>query len=200
MGGDTPDTVDLLGGALCLDFANSVDWSAAGRAVKDEVLREPADLSRWGARLGLGAGAKGAVDDGEMAAALDLRSALHLVFAAVAHGELPADADLATIAAAHAQGAAAGGLAPGPAGAWGLDWPAAEPRRVRFAVAADAVALLGDGARLDRVRHCPGHDCGWLFLDTSGRRRWCSMATCGSRAKMRRLYERRRGEGAAAGA
>jgi predicted RNA-binding Zn ribbon-like protein len=63
---------------------------------------------------------------------------------------------------------------------------------VRFAVAADAVALLGDAERLSRVRHCPGHDCGWLFLDTSGRRRWCSMETCGSRAKMKRLYERKR--------
>ena len=37
-----------------------------------------------------------------------------------------------------------------------------------------------------------GPSCGWLFLDTSGRRRWCSMTTCGSRVKMRRLYERRR--------
>ena len=30
-----------------------------------------------------------------------------------------------------------------------------------------------------------------LFLDTSGRRRWCSMDTCGSRAKMRAMYARR---------
>jgi len=65
---------------------------------------------------------------------------------------------------------------------------------VRLAVAADAAALLADPARLARVRRCPGHDCGWLFLDLSGRRRWCSMDTCGSRAKMRRLYERRKRE------
>jgi predicted RNA-binding Zn ribbon-like protein len=43
------------------------------------------------------------------------------------------------------------------------------------------------------VRQCPGRNCGWLFLDVSGRRHWCSMATCGSRAKMRRLYARQRG-------
>ena len=64
--------------------------------------------------------------------------------------------------------------------------------RVRFAVAVDAMALLADPARLARVHRCPGPACGWLFLDTSGRRRWCSMSTCGSRVKMRRLYERRR--------
>jgi hypothetical protein len=35
----------------------------------------------------------------------------------------------------------------------------------------------------EHVRGCPS--CGWLFLDPRGRRRWCSMATCGNRAKVR---------------
>jgi predicted RNA-binding Zn ribbon-like protein len=49
--------------------------------------------------------------------------------------------------------------------------------------------LLTQG-QLDRLGECPS--CGWLFLDTSKnrRRRWCSMATCGSRDKARRYYER----------
>jgi hypothetical protein len=34
-----------------------------------------------------------------------------------------------------------------------------------------------------RVGACPGHGCGWLFLDRTGRRRWCQMAVCGNRAK-----------------
>ena len=34
-----------------------------------------------------------------------------------------------------------------------------------------------------RIGVCPGHDCGWLFVNTSGRRRWCQMAVCGNRAK-----------------
>jgi predicted RNA-binding Zn ribbon-like protein len=44
-----------------------------------------------------------------------------------------------------------------------------------------------------RLRACAGDDCGWLFLDASkaGRRRWCSMADCGNRAKARRHYARR---------
>ena len=37
-----------------------------------------------------------------------------------------------------------------------------------------------------RVGRCPGSRCGWLFADPRGRRRWCSMATCGNRAKARR--------------
>ena len=52
------------------------------------------------------------------------------------------------------------------------------------------IGLLRDPGRLGRVSLCPGRDCGWLFLNASGRRRWCSMSTCGSREKMRRLYRR----------
>ncbi|GAA2794305.1 CGNR zinc finger domain-containing protein [Kribbella solani] len=39
------------------------------------------------------------------------------------------------------------------------------------------------GASREYVRTCPS--CGWLFLNPRGRRRWCSMATCGNRAKAR---------------
>ena len=45
---------------------------------------------------------------------------------------------------------------------------------------------------LSRVRACPGTGCGWLFLDRSGRRRWCTMDTCGNRAKARRFAARHR--------
>ncbi|WEV76867.1 CGNR zinc finger domain-containing protein [Janibacter cremeus] len=48
---------------------------------------------------------------------------------------------------------------------------------------------------LARVRSCPGRDCGWLFLDRSGRRRWCRMSVCGNRAKQARHVERTRGRG-----
>ena len=43
------------------------------------------------------------------------------------------------------------------------------------------------------VRACPGDGCGWLFVDVSGRRRWCDMAVCGNRAKARRYAARRSG-------
>jgi len=44
-----------------------------------------------------------------------------------------------------------------------------------------------------RVGCCPGRLCGWLFADPRGRRRWCSMATCGNRAKARRHAARAAG-------
>ncbi|HEY3087283.1 MAG TPA: CGNR zinc finger domain-containing protein [Jatrophihabitantaceae bacterium] len=42
------------------------------------------------------------------------------------------------------------------------------------------------------IRSCADKACGWLFLDPSGRRRWCEMAVCGNRAKARRYAERHR--------
>lgn len=56
-----------------------------------------------------------------------------------------------------------------------------------------AAAFLtgGDLARLSR---CANEDCGWFFLDHSRNRsrRWCSMESCGNRAKARRHYARQK--------
>jgi predicted RNA-binding Zn ribbon-like protein len=55
-----------------------------------------------------------------------------------------------------------------------------------------SAAQLLTSAEAASVRTCPGTGCGWLFLDRSGRRRWCTMATCGNRAKVKRFAMRRR--------
>lgn len=62
--------------------------------------------------------------------------------------------------------------------------------RAPLLAAAAAAADLLSATNVGRVRACPGRDCGWLFLDTSGRRRWCQMAVCGNRAKVRAFAER----------
>jgi predicted RNA-binding Zn ribbon-like protein len=186
----TPETIKLQGGRLCLDFANSVDWSADHVPIGvEEGIADADELGRWGRRMGI---ESGAATSAEFKAAIALREALHLTFAAIAHGEAPPEGELERITVDHAEATAAASLVAGD-GAWRLDWPVSEPRRVRFAAVVDAVALLADPERLARVRQCPGRNCGWLFLDVSGRRHWCSMATCGSRAKMRRHYARQRG-------
>lgn len=58
-----------------------------------------------------------------------------------------------------------------------------------IALAAARLAVEADPARL---RTCAADGCPRWFLDTSkgGRRRWCSMATCGNRAKAARFRER----------
>jgi len=67
----------------------------------------------------------------------------------------------------------------------GLDLPELELERA-------AGALLAS-TDLSTVGRCPGEGCGWLFLDPRGRRRWCTMAVCGNRAKARRHARKTRG-------
>ena len=47
-----------------------------------------------------------------------------------------------------------------------------------YAVARVAADLLADSARF-MVRACPSPECGWLFPDRGGQRRYCSVALCG---------------------
>jgi predicted RNA-binding Zn ribbon-like protein len=61
----------------------------------------------------------------------------------------------------------------------------------RLAIARSASGLL-TSPEIEAVRACPGRGCGWLFLDRAGRRRWCTMAVCGNRAKVQRFSRRRR--------
>jgi predicted RNA-binding Zn ribbon-like protein len=188
----TPDTIELWGGTLCLDLANSADWDQDGAPVDPEhndVLRSAAMLEAWARRLGLAGDGAGSLD--ELHRIRDLRGALHRLFSAIAEDREPDASDLLMLHETFAEATGVGELEH-HADTWQWTWPPGDPRRVRFAAAADAVALLGDAQRLLRLARCPGHECGWLFVDRSGRRRWCSMATCGSREKMRRLYARRK--------
>jgi predicted RNA-binding Zn ribbon-like protein len=59
------------------------------------------------------------------------------------------------------------------------------------------VREIGAG-RTERLRPCANDGCRWLFYDASrqGRRRWCDMASCGTRAKAARHRARVKGESA----
>ena len=49
-----------------------------------------------------------------------------------------------------------------------------------------------------RLKACRNHTCGWAFYDHARNRsaRWCSMAVCGNRMKVRTFRARQRGGGA----
>ncbi|MEP6843952.1 MAG: CGNR zinc finger domain-containing protein, partial [Pseudolysinimonas sp.] len=66
-------------------------------------------------------------------------------------------------------------------------------------LARDAVAMIGadaagaaNAAGAERLRRCDAADCHLVFHDESrtGSRRWCSMARCGNRAKVRAFRDR----------
>lgn len=188
----TPETIPLWGRTLCLDYANSVNWSSQDEHVdpaQTDVLRTGDMLRRWGRRLGLMSDNAKSASEAELRRARALRDAVHRLFSSISRDQEPASKDLDVLRSNYVEAAEHASLL-AHQDIYELDWPARDPRRTRYAVAADAIALLQDPSRLRRVIRCPGRECGWLFLNTSGRRRWCSMSTCGSREKMRRLHQR----------
>ncbi|MDQ1010378.1 putative RNA-binding Zn ribbon-like protein [Streptomyces sp. V4I23] len=62
---------------------------------------------------------------------------------------------------------------------------------------AEAVATGAADGTWMRLKACEADDCQWAYYDRSpaARSRWCSMAVCGARAKMR-TYRARRTAGA----
>lgn len=68
-----------------------------------------------------------------------------------------------------------------------------EPDRILTAVAESAADLFVYG-NLDYLRKCENPACVLYFYDTTKnhRRRWCSMAGCGNRAKAAAFYRRQR--------
>jgi predicted RNA-binding Zn ribbon-like protein len=161
-----------IGGALCLDFCNTVSWRLTPEPV--EHLRSHADLLDW-------SGLPPAPDEPEtFARALELRGA---IIAAFGTGEADAVRRAYADALADARVRIEDGVAV-------LEWPG-DPLAP---VAHSAWTLLTDPHR-PPVRVCAGRGCGWLFLDETrnASRRWCSSDDCGRRERVRRHRARRAG-------
>ena len=213
---------ELLGGRICLDFANTVEPRGAqvplpphGRERRDH-LRDYAGLVAWaryaalieeGVALDLLAWAaeRPAAAATLFARAVALREVIYRTFATLARGEEPRADDLALVAAEHAAAATAAALVPAEEGfVW--SWAARDDDLARplWPLAWSATALL-TGEEWRRVKVCPGTPdavvpCAWLFYDATKNRirHWCSMADCGSKTKALRQTNRRRAARAAA--
>ncbi len=176
-------------GALSLDLAGTVGGRAS--PAPEERLPDPAALSAWLAEAGLLEASSPTASDLERA--LDLREAIFRAASAVVDGGTPRRPDLSVVNAA-ALGLRRGApqLTPALATRWEADAPVAY---ALARVAADAIEVLSRHA--DRLARCELPGCGAVLLSRSRgeRRRWCSLETCGNRAKVAafRARERRRG-------
>jgi predicted RNA-binding Zn ribbon-like protein len=198
----TADNLELVGGHLCLDFANTVSTRAEG--LGQEYLSTYGDLVAWSRHsLVLSEDEASALMDQAVgqperaAAALEraiaLREALYRTVLAMVEGRDPDRADLSQVNAALHGALAHLALVPSADGfewTWILD--EGDLGRMLWPIARSAAELLTSEA-LGRVRQCARPGCDWLFVDMSKNhsRRWCSMAMCGSRIKARRYYRRR---------
>ena len=189
---------------LALDFVNATGDVA--RDVDDRV-QTPTDLIRWLAAHGLGRDRLAPLRSSPPDAAILFSEARRLREVAVAAlealrlGQSPPDEALHGIDRMLGASAVTHRLVAGPQ----------RPRLVEeergreligiLAPLARGVALVMAEADPRRLRRCAAPDCGAWFLDTSkgGRRKWCSMATCGNRAKASRHRRRERAAQAPAG-
>lgn len=165
----TGTPVKAVAGRLALDFVNTADWTEAGEVLKDR-LASPADLAVWQVQMGLPAAQWQGDLEGVRAFRHQVRRAL------LGQGGF----DLGFTSAA-----------PAPPMA---DWLRRQP--LRDLIAFSALSILTDPREIGRVKLCPGHDCGWIFLDETknARRKWCLMEVCGNRAKSTRHYARKVGQ------
>ena len=191
---------EFSGGALCLDFVNTVadrprnrqehlssyddllDWALQAEVIDSNqrnLRRQLADQERS--------------DASEIfSGAIELRECLYRIFSRVANEDPPAGSDLDVLNGWIRSAMARLRLTDRNGGlAWTWSDSDNELESVLWPVVRSAADLLTSD-EVSRVGECDGDPCSWLFIDRSrtGRRRWCDMKTCGNRDKARRYYRR----------
>lgn len=184
--GELRDGFKFRAGRLALDLPASL--AGRVRGTPTELLRTPDDLRRWLVAAGLAASGV-AVGDEDLASARALREALYRLARARVDGR-PGPAEDRRLVN---RWAARPVPAPRLDGHGALTWAGRSAGIWLAVVARDGVELLG-GPDAARLRACTGEGCSIIFLDGSrgGRRRWCSMAACGNRAKVGEFRSRAR--------
>lgn len=194
----------LAGGALCLDFANTVDDRTESNPV--DYLPSYDALVAWS----LHSGAVSRLESDKLeelgsanperaaqalATAISARESIYSVFgAAAAGGQLTASA-LAPLNRVLKRIGGVPRLVP-QGGEVRLEWddpPDLTLDTTTRRALRSAVELL-TGPELERVAQCAAPDCSWLFLDLTRNhsRRWCRAEGCGVRNRFRRYYARHR--------
>jgi predicted RNA-binding Zn ribbon-like protein len=176
-GGRTPAPKPLR---LVQSFENTYD-----ALTDDETLSAPADLLRWTKRNGL---VQVRATSAQFVWLLEFRETLRAVLRA--HNGMPLDTvaldSLNELCASAEVGVSFSRrgrpiITSAPEGADGV---------VIGAILEAAFVGARDGS-WERLKACPA--CGWVFFDHSRNRSgmWCTMAICGSRAKMKAYRQRR---------
>jgi predicted RNA-binding Zn ribbon-like protein len=194
---------DFDSGKLVLDFANTAEFHAIDQP--DEMLETYADLVSWSLEAGLVTKSEArdllVKADKEpqeasktLSNALEMRETIYRMLSAVAHGEKPDNTDLSRFNRTLTEALIKTQISPTDEGfTW--TWQVYENSfdRMLWPIAREAANLL-TSEDIKRMGECADdRGCGYLFFDTSRNhsRRWCSMESCGNRAKAQRHYQRK---------
>lgn len=195
---------DFDAGLLPLDFANTAEWHARENPV--ENLKTYAHLLAWSLEAGLvsPSEAQSLLEESErrpleaevvLKRTITLREAIYRALSVVAAGGEPDGQDMAAINEALADALGRARIESESDG-FSLGWPDDEQRLDRMLwPVVYATAELFTSEDLKRIGECADdRGCGYLFFDNSrnASRRWCSMESCGNRAKAQRHYARQK--------
>jgi predicted RNA-binding Zn ribbon-like protein len=160
-----------------LDFAVTL----VGRytEVPQDLVDTPAQLRAWLTEWGLAPADPVSEDD--VARAQGLRDALHGLAKATAFGEAPTPGDVRVVDASLLDDM------PVALRRKGTSVVASRPGTAREALARLARQAADDLTGPDpvRLRACGDDECSGIFVDPTGRRRWCSDERCGVKARVR---------------
>jgi predicted RNA-binding Zn ribbon-like protein len=190
-----------VGGWLCLDFVNTVDWHNSEHP--HEWLTKYSDLVSWSRNAGilteneaLNLLRRAELHPSDAKTVLEratiLREALYRIFTAIVNHKLSNPSDIAILNAELANAMTQTRLQQtADRHKWSYAFKDNTLDRMLWSAVRSAADLLTSD-KLDRIRRCSEEKCGWLFLDMSRNRsrKWCDMKDCGNRTKARRHYKR----------
>ena len=199
----TAANLKLLGGRLCLDFVNTLDWR--GTDTPQEFLNTFHDLVIWSRHVGITS--KEETKQLELFAdrsdsnankvlnrAIRLRETIYRLLSASITGQEPDKDDLNFFNENLSLSMQDLKITrTGEGYSWDnignkkkLDW-------ILNPIIRSAVDILVAPDELKKVKACADPACGWLFYDISRNqsRRWCDMQDCGNRAKATRFYKKK---------
>ena len=181
-------------GRLCLDFLRTLRHRGTLDVI--EELPDSAALLAWVAQCGPCDPVTQPVSD-DPAQVRDAHSLREAVYELVTIGHSAGGAASSSFLVRELVNRAAKKPTPVPRvdASGSLLWTASDVVSATLSlVARDAIDLVTSPA-VNRVRECADESCNALFSDNSrpGNRRWCSMETCGNRAKKSSLRSRSAG-------
>ena len=196
-------SIKLSGGALCLDFTNTVH--CYGCEDLGEYLNTYSDLVAWSRHVGtitddeaktLSRRAAGHPAEAASAhkSAIELREAIYRIFTIGIEGQSPTQDDLAVFNDYLSEAMMRSQIVKSQDGFyWDMTGNKAKLDWILSPVIRSAADLLVS-EEFRKVKKCSDPACGWLFLDISRNRsrRWCDMADCGNRAKASRFYKKKK--------
>lgn len=197
------DRWPLRGGVPCLDFANTVAYRDTGHEM--DLLQTYDMLVAWSLPAGvlqpaeagpllLAASEAPDAATEHLSQARELRQAIYVVMQSVAHRTEPPQAALAALNAFLAESQVHGQIERRD-GDFEVRFRPEDDMDLPIWRLTDSAVRLLVSPDHEHVRECPGHECGWLFLDTTRNhsRRWCDSGDCGNRSRVR-AYSRRKRE------